>query len=45
LKSGKYLVVACLAVNNMAYLPTLSAQKSSDEFQVLRLRSMPCMRR
>jgi amidase len=35
LKLGKFLAVACLAVSNMACLPTLSAQKSSGEFQVV----------
>jgi amidase len=35
LKPEKFLAVACLAVINMAYLPTLSAQKNSGEFQVV----------
>src|SRR5438093_7823472 len=35
LKLGKFLAVACLALSNMAYLPTLSAQKGSGEFQVV----------
>ncbi len=34
-KLRKFLAVACLAVSNMAYLPTLSAQKSGGEFQVV----------
>src|SRR5438552_4296432 len=35
LQLGKFLAVACLALSNMAYLPTLSAQKGSGEFQVV----------
>ena len=35
LKLGKFLAVACLALSNMTYLPTLSAQKGSGEFQVV----------
>ena len=31
---GKSLIVACLAVNMMAVLPTMSAQKSSGEFHI-----------
>jgi amidase len=35
LKFGKFFAVACLAASNMAYLPTLSAQQSGGEFQVV----------
>jgi amidase len=34
-KFGKFFAVACLAASNMAYLPTLSAQQSGGEFQVV----------
>ena len=34
-KLGKFFAVACVVVSNAAYLPKLSAQKSSGDFQVV----------
>ncbi len=44
LKLRKFFAVACLVLSNVAYLPTLSAQKSSGEFQVVETigRRRPC---